>query len=334
MKTFTKRKKTRYTLAKYLIACLVLAVTTHCVFLDNVDQPDTVKAGETVHMTLQAHVNVSEDRTNVRFIIALLVPRSWKAGETMQMTYSAPDFGSGKLVQIPANVRAPQSGNTLTWSPALMNKFGIGPNLIDDMEWVAFWTQETYNLPNGDKPKITAQIALKSGLQNMKFKFGYFIGSSIDGLSDFLGGPGALYKKLFTDCFEVTDGQGDVQDFCNPPQTFVDPYHSNDNDIITLTYDRDIIPGPLADDIYLCASAQLTNGKTKTICEPTDKHRLKKVNGAQGRFEITFWPRAYFELASGESISQLTYYFTDSSGAVKVGYANTEEPFVYTFRCE
>lgn len=333
MKRITNRKKVGFLLAKCLMIALTLVVVTRCVYLDGVDQPTTVRAGETVNTTLRAHITAAEDRTNVRFVIGVLVPRSWRAAENMEMHYTS-NFGNGELVQVPANVRAPNSGNTLAWSPALMNKFGIGPNLIDDMEWVVFWTREQYNIRNGDGPEITAQIAIKSGAQNMRFKFGYFIASSIDGLNDFLGGPGALYKTLFTDCFEVTDGEGDIQDFCNPPQTTIDPLRSTDNDIITLTYDRDVLPGPLGDEVFLCATAELSDGTTKSRCEPNTEQQLRKVTGAQGRFETTFWPRQYFGLAENETIERLTYYFTDSSGAVRVGYANTEEPFVYTFRCE
>lgn len=319
---------------RWAIGCALVALIAGCVYLDGVDQPSSVKAGEQLEATLHAHVDVAEDRQNVRFVIAVLVPRSWNAAQNMQMSYVSEDFGSGTLVQVPAGVKAPNSGNNLDWSPALKNRFGIGPNLIDDMEWVVFWTKEQYNMKNGDKPKIDAQISIKSGLQNMKFKVGYFIGSSIDGLDDYLGGPGAKYKTWFSDCFEVTDGEGDLMDFCNPPQTFVDPYRSTDNDIITLTYDRDILPGPLAEEIYLCATAELAGGETKTICEATAANRMKAVVGAKGRFEMTFWPRQYFGLQEGEVIERLTYYFTDETGNIKVGYANTEEPFVYTFRCD
>jgi len=319
---------------RWVVGCAFIALLARCVFLDGVDQPSSVKAGEIFEATLHAHVQAAEDRPNVRFVIAVLVPRSWKAAQSMEISYAAENFGSGTMVQIPAGVKAPNSGNNLDWSAALKNKFGIGPNLIDDMEWVVYWTKEQYDIHNGDKPVIDAQIAIKSGQQNMRFKFGYFVASSEDGLNDFLGGPGALYKTLFTDCFEVTDGEGDLMDFCNPPQTFVDPYRSTDNDIITLTYDRDILPGPLAEEIYLCATAELAGGETKTICEATAANRMKAVVGAKGRFEMTFWPRQYFGLQEGEVIERLTYYFTDETGNIKVGYANTQEPFVYTFRCD
>ncbi|MEH6309162.1 DUF4961 domain-containing protein [Olivibacter sp. CPCC 100613] len=328
MKRLVRRK---YQLTLWSLFSLAIV---SCVFLDGVEQASGVKAGEIFKATLRAHVNAAQERNNVRFVIAVLVPRSWKASENMQISYSAKDFGSGDMVPVPASVRAPNSDNNAVWPTALKNKFGIGPNLIDDMEWVVFWTGKQYNIKGGDNPVIEAQIQIKSGMQNMKFKFGYFVGSSEDGLNDFLGGPGALYKTLFSDCFEVTDGEGDVQDFCNPPQTFFDPYRATDNDILTLTYDRDILPGPLGDEIYLCATAQLKDGSTITSCEPLEEHRLTPVEGAAGRFEITFWPRAYFGLSKEQAIDQIHYYFTDLSGEIKIGYGNTDEPFVYSFQCD
>ena len=328
-----KRIKAGSLLAKGLMVAVVLLVVVRCVYLEGVEQPASVRAGETVNTTLRAYIQAAEDRTNVRFVIGVLVPRSWRAAENTEMRYTS-NFGDGDLVPIPANVRAPNSGNTLAWSAALMNKFGIGPNLVDDMEWIVFWTREQYTIRNGNRPEITAHISIKSGPQNMKFKFGYFVASSEDGLNDFLGGPEALYKTLYSDCFEVSDGEGDLLDFCNPPQTFVDPYRSTDNDILTLTYDRDILPGPLNEEIYLCAKAELSDGAFKEVCEATSKQQLTKVDGAKGRFEITLWPRQYFELQAGQTIERLSYYFTDQTGSIKVGYANTEEPFVYTFRCD
>jgi len=327
-------RKKGLVLFKTAVLCLLAVVLVRCVFLDSVDQPASIKAGEVFHATLHAHVTAAEARPNVRFVIGVLVPRSWKAAQSMQISYTAESFGSGEFEKIPTGVKAPNSGNNLDWAPALLNKFGIGPNLIDDMEWVVFWTKEQYNVQNGDNPVIEASISIKSGPENVKFKFGYFVASSEDGLNDFLGGPGALYKTLYSDCFEVSDGEGDLLDFCNPPQTFVDPYRSTDNDILTLTYDRDILPGPLNEEIYLCAKAELSDGAFKEVCEATSKQQLTKVDGAKGRFEITLWPRQYFELQAGQTIERLSYYFTDQTGSIKVGYANTEEPFVYTFRCD
>ncbi len=334
MRAIEKFCNRRPQVSKWGILILLTISLVCCVFLDGVEQPESINAGETFEATLRARVDAAQDRTNVRFIIGVLVPRSWQAGENTSISYTS-NFGNGEFVRIPNSVRAANSGNNLNWPDALKNKFGIGPNLIDDMEWVVFWTREQYNIVNGDKPNIEAHISIRSGEQNMRFKFGYFIASSEDGLNDFLGGPGALYKTLFTDCFEVMEGEGEVQDFCNPPQTFVTPFRSTDNDILTLTYDRDILPGELGDEIYLCASAELSDGTVKEFCGREASHRLLPVEGARGRFEITFWPRQFFALETGESIVRLDYFFVNASGSVKVGYANDpEDPFTFTFRCD
>ena len=325
----------RFLAYRWAFGCVLLVtlLVAGCVYLDEVIQPDSVKAGEVLEVTLRAHADAGDNRDRVHFVIGMLVPRVWNAADHMTMTYVAEEFGSGTLVQIPEGVKAPNYDGNMDWAAALYSKFGIGPNLIDDMEWVVFWTKETYNVAQGEHPTIEAQISLETGPQNVKFKVGYFVGTSEDGLNDF-GAPETYYKTWFSDCFETTDGEGDVIDFCNPPQTFLDPYRSTDNDILTLTYDRDVIPGPLSDEIYLCATAELVDGGTKTVCETTEVQRMIAVEGAAGRFEITLWPRQYFGLQEGEVIERLTYHFTDQSGSIKVGYANTEEPFVYTFKCD
>ncbi len=107
-----------------------------------------------------------------------------------------------------------------------------GNYMTDQLEWVVFWTEQTYNVPQGVKENIDVKIVLKAGPENMQFKTGYFLGTSSDGLSDVFGSNN-VYKSQFKDCFMITDGTGDLIDFCNPAIAAVTPGMATDNDFLT-----------------------------------------------------------------------------------------------------
>ena len=54
---------------------------------------------------------------------------------------------------------------------------------------------------------------------------------------------------------------------------------------------------------------------------------------ATHKWRIDLWPRKYFNLPSGQQISKIEYYFTNQSGTIKTGFANTLQPFKYVFNC-
>jgi hypothetical protein len=57
------------------------------------------------------------------------------------------------------------------------------------------------------------------------------------------------------------------------------------------------------------------------------------VPDGSNKYQITFWPKALFNIADAQTITKMEYFITDQTGAVKVGYGNTQAPFVYNFKC-
>src|SRR3546814_13207654 len=87
---------------------------------------------------------------NVRLVVGFLAPKGWNAGANTIMSYTS-NMGNGTMSRVPAGRTPAQS--SLEWPAAMMEKAGIGGNLIKDMEWVAFWTDQTYNI-GGSSPVI------------------------------------------------------------------------------------------------------------------------------------------------------------------------------------
>ncbi|GEP88746.1 protein of unknown function [Chitinophaga terrae (ex Kim and Jung 2007)] len=324
-------KHNKYTgILKYTLIVLACLVLSRCVYLNEVDQPSEVKAGQDLVAVMHTRFEIAEARAADRIVVGILVPKSWNAAANTTMTYTTTSMGSGTMVKIPAGVLT----NGKEWPAALRERYGIGPNLLDDMEWVVFWSQTTYDVVNGDKQDVDIKIVTKTGPENMRVKLGYFIASSSDGLNDFY--TNRPYKAIFKDCFEVTDGDGDLVDFCNPQLAITDPNSSLDNDIMTITFNADVVNTPLtgAQDVYFCVKAYTNDGQVIDRCVQQPGSRMPKAAGVGNRYSITFWPRQYFNVSANQTINRLEYYFTDASGNIKVGYGNTASPFVYTFKCK
>lgn len=318
---------------KYLCCiCLFLLLLAGCVFLEGVEQPTSARPGEDMTITMHTRIDVADGgRSGVRLIIGFLAPKTWQATTNSTITFTTTAYGNGKMVPVPSSVIG---ANNQNWPTTLKTRFGMGGNFMtDDLEWVVFWTEQTYNVPQGVKENIDVTIITKPGPDNVQFKTGYFLGTSSDGLSDVFGSNN-VYKCQFKDCFTVSNGQGDLIDFCNPQIAAVMPGMATDNDLLTIAFDPDVVQTPLSDveNIYLCSKAYTTGGKVYEACIQTDQSKLKQYTG--NKSAITFWPRAYFEMQEGETLEKIEYFFTDDSGTIQVGFSNTANPFVYTFKCQ
>ena len=310
---------------------LFLLLLAGCVFLDGVDEPSAAKAGEEMTITMHNRIDVADGgRTGVRLIIGFLAPKSWAAAANSTITYTTTSYGNGKMVPVPSAVLV----GGLPWPAALKNRFGMGGNyMTDNLEWVVFWTDQAYNVPQGVKDKIDVTMVIKPGPDNIQFKTGYFLGTSSDGLNDVFGSNN-VYKCMFKDCFSITDGQGDIIDFCNPQIAAVSPGVATDNDFLTLSFDPDVVPTALngVGNIYLCAKGYTSDGHILEVCTQTETSKLKSYTG--NKSAITIWPRSYFNMQEGQTLEKIEYFFTDATGTVKVGFSNTAAPFVYTFKCQ
>ena len=304
----------------------LLVLLTQCFFLDGVEQPTTAKAGETIDIKVNVRVDSKEARTSVRLVMGFLVPKKWKAGENTIMSLTSSKDNS-TMSRVPAGAKP--KGSTLDWSDALMAKLGVGPNLINDMEWIVFWTDKTFDIVNGDQITGYVTITTKVGDDNMLVKLGYALGETEDSIdaSDY-------FKSQFTDCFSVTDGAEPLIDFCFPQLSVVDPRQSLDNDFISISFDGAVIPTALdgADPIFLCAKGYTSDSQVIEMCEQTSQAQL--VSLGLNRWRIELWPREYFGLTDGQTLNSVAYYFTNQEGSVMVGYGGSSDPFKILFVCE
>lgn len=310
-----------------IVATVVVAVIISCsMTIDAVEQPSEINGGEVLHATLTANVTTNTDQTS-KLMIAILVPKIWNARQKATVTFTS-EVSSGiqQMTVIPAGAPAP-NGQGLDWPSYLASKIGNGGNLINDWEWVAFYSNSDYTLPGNADVDVEVYVSIPTTEDNISFKMGYAIANSSDGLSE-----SDRYGSFFPGCLRV-NGNGDLIDFCNPQLASVEPRTATDNDIITITFDSGVSANDLENstDVYLCATGVTTTGERLEVCLANDQSKL--VSLGAGRFRIDCWPREYFSVPEGKTLSRLEYYFTDASGSIKVGYGGGLDPFLFTFTC-
>jgi hypothetical protein len=318
----------------YILAGLSLTIfLVHCGLKAlTVTVPAEAQIGERVTFVMHsgAEPRIEEPGTYTTQLLAgIMVPKSWNAREQAVLTYTSPK-GNGTLRMIPDSEIEPVSG--VSWHQAAKNMFGIGPNLVDDFEWIIYRSAQSYTFSNNEDIDFDVQVACNVGDENMIVRLGFYVGSSIENLRP----EDDQYKKFtFSDVFEVTGGEGDVQDFVNPQLGTIQPVRSLDNDIITLVFNGGVMNTALdgLNEVYLHAYAFDDDGQLiGEVVERNDKTKMSSIGGRQ--FRIDIWPRGLFAIEKGEQIARLEYFFTDADGTKTVGYSNTEEPFRYTFRCD
>ncbi len=296
--------------------------------LNGVDVPEYGEANQVATFTMHCGVEprITDGTYTAKLLIGFLAPKSWHVAQNTVMTFTSPK-GNGTLSVIPAGQKEPNTG--LEWPDAAKIKLGIGGNLSDDVEWVIFQSALAYTFSNNEDITFDVVIKSKLGTENTLVKLGFYYGNSKENLN----GDANYTKTYYTNCFSVINGEGDIADFCNPQLSVVSPGSSLDNDIVTLTYDNGIVESGLSntDDIYLCATAYTTTGVEKPICEQTAKTKLTPLGGK--KYRIDLWPRVFFNVRKGETLDHIEYYYTDASGSIRIGYANTSDPFRYTFKC-
>jgi len=310
----------------------MLLLLMHCGLKSlTVTVPKTANVNELVTFSLHsgAEPRIQSGTYTTQLLAGIMVPKSWNARKNLTMNFTSPK-GNGSMRIIPDNETEPVSG--LNWHQAAKKMFGIGPNLVDDMEWIIFRSVQSYTFVNNEDIDFTVKATCNVGPDNMLVSLGFYVGSSIENLRP----EDTDYKKItFSNSFEVMGGEGDLVDFINPQLGTVQPVKSLDNDIISLTFDAGVTNTVLdkESNIYLHVKALDADGQVLGyVMQQDDKTKLQDIGGK--RFLIDLWPRGYFKLAKGKQLAKLEYFFSDQTGQKVVGYGNTSEPFKFTFRCD
>lgn len=311
---------------------LVICLTQCGLKALTVSVPETAEVEDRVSFVMHsgAEPRIEGSGTySTQLVAGIMVPKSWNARSNMTMTFTSPK-GNGTMRLIPDSEMEPVS--SLNWHQAAKKMFGIGRNLVDDFEWIIFRSAQSYTFVNNEDIDFEVNVECNVGSENMLVSLGFYVGSSIEHLR----ADDTDYKKVtFSDNFEVIGGAGDIIDFLNPQMGTVQPVKSLDNDIITLTFDAGVASTVLDEESAVFLHIRALDTADRLIGEVIKQDEFTKLSEIGGKkFLIDIWPRGYFQLSEDEQIARLEYYYTDVTGTKRVGYADSDEPFRYTFRCE
>ncbi len=362
MKKFFGLKIRRY---HFLVLAFVIAIAvTGCVYIDSFSVTQVIDGKEVNYayanteatFTLKGHIEAHEDHSDVNFVVGFLVPKSWKVAENGKVTYKcdlAEDHDQIMTMSVMPSSQLPKNGNGRTWVECLTQEYGVGTNVLDDMEWVVFQTDDKYTIINNQFPTYTIWLKTNVGEKNLKCHIGVFVNHTDDGFSN-----GSDHKKVqfSSECFEVVGGKGATLDFCSNHYNKVSPMTSLQNDLITFTFNGSVNANKLAgaDAVYFNGTAYTTDGKKYELTERSAKTQMTRENAYSDNYSITVWPVGLFGIPVTETIERITYYFTSKDGVLT--YQNGEEgtitlsdddymaegtaipsvkePFNFTFECE
>jgi hypothetical protein len=313
-----------------------------CDFLiNNIQQPLIANAGDVININTRDSVftNVNGGGSiTANYIAGILMPKGWAGAANTTVTYTS-NLGDGNMQLMPATVLEPESinnGTNLNYSQAMLKKFGIGGNLVNDLEWVVFRSVQQVNIGNTITILGNINFKIKVGVDGNTtiYKPAYVICESVDGLNHWNATtPDYGYAN---GARMTVNGPGDVNDLCDPQLTSFDPPKVLNNDIVTLSYNEklDTVNTLKGTKLYLCVdTAYTSDGKKLTgFCTQSTKTLLTQTTANSGLYKLTFWPSAFFGLTAAQTVTKMVYYITDANGN-KVGLGDTSTPFTYKFSC-
>ena len=339
------------------LAAIVAAVVASCVYIDDFKVAQIDENGNEVFyayanteatFTLTGHIECHEDHQGVNFVVGFLAPKSWKMAEKGRVTYKcdlAEDHDQILTMSVIPSTSMPKNGDGRTWVECLTQEYGVGTNVLDDMEWVVYQTDDKYNIINNQFPTYTIYITANVGEKNLRCHLGAFVNHTDDGFS---GGNDHKKVQFSSDCFEVVGGTGAILDFCNDHFNKISPMSCLQDDFVTFTFNGSAADNALAatGDIHLQGTAFTANGGRYTINTRSEKTKLTRENAYSDTYNITFWPVDFFGVPVGEVIEHIEYYFCNGDGSITVTQSDddfaqegtplpsTKQPFIFHFECE
>lgn len=332
------------TLWKVCAFVIMLIVITCCgTDIVSIDQPTTANVGDVVPITLNLSYCGGSTATG-NLIVGVLMPNGWQGGSNnMTMAYTS-TIGNGTLVQVSPTLL--EKTTKQPWSAAMLNKFGIANNYINDMQWVVFQSDQAYLFSSVST--VTVNIKLKVGADNnnAQVNLAYVVAETNDGLQD----PGAdtylgagcntpqqyeYYELKSAPRMVVSGGSGDNIDYADPQLTTIDPAKALVNDFLTVTFYGDIVATPLANMplVYLNSTAYTTDG---IAYQPVSSAitSMTETSSTSNIYKLSFWPKVYYGIPPGKTLERIEYLVTNQSGTVQLGVGGSSTKFVYKFKCQ
>lgn len=347
------KKIYKYLSAVAVIACIALLAA--CVFIDSVDvnqeqadgsEAPRIEVNKTAVFKVKGHMDIKGDRDEADvFVFAMLAPTSMDIRNNVSVSYHANvllDAAEEQSMSPIAENVSPKNMQGYTWSEALMERFGIGPNRLNDMEWVAWQADVPVWAFNGSKPNYEITIKCNVGSDNLTTCFGFFVNYLEDGLSQ----DTDRFKVEYSDPFSIYGASGETTDYTKLRFNSVEPSRALQDDLITFTFSGDAYENDLmhCDEIYFEATAYTDEGGVYKVSKRDGETLMVRSDTFTHSYSTTIWPSSFFSIPDGEIIQKIEYRFTNRDGSVIVNKslgdtmsgdtpASSDIPFSFTLSC-
>ncbi|MCQ2113886.1 MAG: DUF4961 domain-containing protein [Bacteroidaceae bacterium] len=341
-----------------IVAIMTMVAIASCVYIRSFDvrqysedHPDGVLyayAGTEATFVIDGYIECHEDHSGVQFVAAFLVPKCWNVAVNGKVSYKctlAEDHDQLYTMSIIPASSLPKNGNGRTWVECLTQEYGVGTNVLDEMEWVVYQTDDKYNIINNQAPNYTIYLKTTVGDKNLKCHLGAFVNHTDDGFS---GGTDHKKCVFSTDCFEVKGGSGMTLDFCQNHFNKVSPMSALQDDYISFYFNGDAADNALktADNVYIQGVAYTAEGNKYLITEKSPRTLMKRASEYDATYSITVWPMKLFNVPLNEHIERVEYIFSNADGSITITQSDDDfvmqgipmpeekQPFTFVFECQ
>ena len=316
-------KKNRILTMSLVLAALA-ALLYSCIDFLSISWPANPKANTEIEVDVKVQL-VPETERNGHFILAFVVPKSWKVSESIKATYSATNLQvGGQMITVTDEEMVlandyTEPTTTMPYSSAMLSKYGVLGN-TGPVEWIVLRGTTYINTDgSGTHPTTTADVKLtfKTGPNNIKFFTAFATCLSDNGFND---GNSGEYIISETQMIKVTGGGGN-DDFTVLHYVSTTPQTFRYGDYVSIEFVSSIDGNDTAlygeDQVYLNATCTLADGTVKQ-----GPKTLMTRSGDETYFKYIY-PKSFFGVGQNAEIVDMHVWFTDA-GESKVVTEGTE----------
>lgn len=330
MKTY--RKHINAVLAVAAVAMLVFG----CMTIEDIIFPDNPQVNSDIEISVKIRL-VTETDDNARLVFGVLAPKSWRLSENASLTYSTSGYATQGFPEVideplvPVSPSEVEPSTQMPWATAHQSILGLMGN-FGDVEWTVFKSSTSFVInDNVSKEPIDAvvKIRLRTGPDNLRFNMGFHFCGDHYGMKD--DGESRYKRNEKSKVMEVTGGEGPVDDWTKVKLVSTTPAVFRYGDIFAVNFQSEVDDNETAlkgaEEVYLCGEATLADGTSVSVTGRSEKNLMEATGPVSYRKYI--WPRDFFSLASDAVITDMSVWFTDKTGSIRVddsgsGFAITQ----------
>ena len=307
----------KYRLLKIsLVLAAVAALLFSCIDFLSIAWPADPKANSEIEIDVKVQLVPETERTG-RFLLAFVVPKSWKVAESIEASYSATNLQvGGQLITVTDEAMTvcndyTEPTTTMPYSSAMLSKYGVLGN-TGPVEWICLRGSTVINVDgSGVHPTTTADVKIKfkSGSNNIKFFSAFATCLDDNGFNDSNSGE---YIISETQMIKVTGGGGN-DDFTVLHYVSTTPQTFRYGDYVSIEFVSSIDGNDTAlygeDQVYLNSTCTLADGTVKEAPKT-----LMTRSGDETYFKYIY-PKSFFGVGQNAEIVDMHVWFTDASGS-------------------